>query len=109
MNIGWFDDRKHATSVLTSTMAEETARINEASTTSLQPLVTACFAIIFGIIVASIFCWPMALGGLAIAPFQVGSIYYAAKASKGLYNFGTENMKEANLLLGDAIMNFRTV
>lgn len=69
MNIGWFDDRKHATSVLTSTMAEETARINEASTTSLQPLVTACFSILFGIIVSSYFCWPMALGGLAIAPF----------------------------------------
>ena len=68
-NVGWFDDRSHSTSVLTSTMAEETSRLNEASTTSLQPLVTAFFAIVFGQVVGYAYCWPMALGGLAIVPF----------------------------------------
>jgi hypothetical protein len=34
-NVGWFDDRSRATSVLTSTMQNDTGRINDAGTTAL--------------------------------------------------------------------------
>ena len=36
-NIGWFDDRENATSVLTSAMAQDTSVINGVSTESLAP------------------------------------------------------------------------
>lgn len=67
-DIGWFDDRKRATSVLTSTMAEGTERINDAGATALQPMVTATFTVCCGLCVSCYFCWPMGLGALCVIP-----------------------------------------
>lgn len=68
-HMGWFDDREHATSVLTTCMAEETAKLNEASNSSLQPIVTGIFSLLFGVVIAFYYCWPMALGALILFPF----------------------------------------
>ena len=37
MNIGWFDDKEHGSSVLTSAMAEDTAIINGVGAESIAP------------------------------------------------------------------------
>lgn len=108
-HIGWFDDRNRATSVLTSTMAEGTARINDAGSTALQPVITAGMSLTVGLSLSAAFCWPMALGALAVIPLQVAGVLLQARMSTGQLNFATKEMTEPNLLLGDSIMNFRTV
>ena len=67
-DIGWFDDRRRATSVLTSTMAEGTERINDAGANAFQPIVTASFTVFCGLCVSCYFCWPMGLGALCVIP-----------------------------------------
>lgn len=108
-NIGWFDDRSRATSVLTTCMQKDTQQINEAGTTSLQPIISAIACFITAVTVSFIFCWPMAAGALAIMPFQVYAMYYSFKTQHGFMGKLNEETKEMNLGLGDAIMNYKTV
>jgi hypothetical protein len=56
-NIGWFDDRDNGPSVLTSTIASDTALINGISTESLGPMVEAFFSLFGGIIIGLFYCW----------------------------------------------------
>jgi ATP-binding cassette subfamily B (MDR/TAP) protein 1 len=56
-NIGWFDDRENAPSVLTSTITTDTALINGVSTESLGPMAEAFFSLFGGIAVGFYYCW----------------------------------------------------
>lgn len=51
----------------------------------------------------------MALGALSVIPLQIAGVALNSKLNQGVITFSTKEMKEPNLLLGDAIMNFRTV
>ena len=57
MNLGWFDQRENGTSVLTTSMAEDTGIINGTSSESLAPTIEANCALIVGLIIAFIYCW----------------------------------------------------
>ena len=57
MDMGWFDNREHATSVLSSRMAEDTARLNDVSSNSVQPVLTGMANLLAGFVIACIFCW----------------------------------------------------
>lgn len=67
--MGWFDDREHATSVLTTAMAEDTGKINEVGTTTLGALTGASGSLLVGFIIAFCFNWQMSLAGLILFPF----------------------------------------
>ena len=70
-NIGWFDERDNATSVLTSAMAEDTSVLNGVSTESLGPMVDACCAVLGGIAIGFVFTWKMSLVCLGITPVMI--------------------------------------
>lgn len=67
--MGWFDDRAHATSVLTTAMAEDTNKINEVGSTTAGAMAAACSALLVGSIIAFCFCWQMTLCALVLVPF----------------------------------------
>jgi ATP-binding cassette subfamily B (MDR/TAP) protein 1 len=56
-DMGWFDDRDHATSVLTTRMAEDCSRLNDVAGNSVQPVLTGFSNLLAGFIIAMIFCW----------------------------------------------------
>jgi ATP-binding cassette subfamily B (MDR/TAP) protein 1 len=56
-NIGWFDSRDNAPSVLTSTMAKDTSLINGVSTESVGPQIEGNCAVLVALGVALWFCW----------------------------------------------------
>jgi ABC-type multidrug transport system fused ATPase/permease subunit len=107
--MGWFDDRAHATSVLTTGLTEDTTRLNDVSANSIQPILTGFANILAGFVIACIFCWQMACICLIVVPFNLISQFYTVRITNGVMTSSREKMKEANLLLGDAIMNYKTV
>lgn len=72
-------------------------------------MLDAGFAVMTGIVVGFIFSWRMSLVCIGLVPFMVISGYMGAKFQQGLSVDSEENQKQANLLAGDAIMNYRTV
>jgi len=68
-HIGWFDDKEHGTSIITSAMASDTAIVNGVSTESIAPQVEGNFALIVGIGIGMWACWQEALVMMAVAPF----------------------------------------
>lgn len=56
-NIGFFDDRDHGVSVLTSAMAQDTSIINGVSSESLAPQLEGGLAMVTGLVIGFIACW----------------------------------------------------
>jgi ATP-binding cassette subfamily B (MDR/TAP) protein 1 len=108
-HIGWFDQQENQSSVLTSAMASESALINGVASESLAPNVEALFALVGGLIIGFIFCWQESLITLGCVPFIVVGNFVGMEFQKGLSGATGDMEKAANLLIGDAINNFKTV
>ena len=90
-------------------MAQESSIINGASSEALGPYTEAFFAIVGGIIIGFYFCWQEALVTIGCIPFMSLGQYMGFAIEKGLVSSVNEAEKAANLLIGDAINNFKTV
>lgn len=56
-HMGWFDERDHASSVLTTAMAEDTTKLNEVGSTTSSALAGATGAMVSGTFIALYFNW----------------------------------------------------
>lgn len=90
-------------------MAQESSIINGASSESLGPYVESVFALCGGLVIGFIFCWQESLITLACVPAIVLANYIGMEFEKGLTGATADTEKQANLLIGDAINNFKTV
>ena len=111
-HIGFHDFRDNGTSVLTSAMAEDSAIINGVSTESLGPMLDGAMALVVGLVIGFIYCWQEALICLGVAPLMIVSSAAAMALESGtldLQGGEADKTKAANLLAGDAIVNFKTV
>jgi ATP-binding cassette subfamily B (MDR/TAP) protein 1 len=110
-NIGFFDFRENGASVLTSAMAEDTSIINGVSTESLGPAMDGLFALLVGIGIGFAYSWKVSLICLGLAPLMVLGSIMEMQATQGGANDeeGQKAVKEANLICGDAIVNYKTV
>jgi len=79
------------------------------STEGLAAILEALCSVVTGIILGFYFSWRMALVSLGVTPFIVVSGVMGAKFQQGLSVESENSHKFANLLAGDAIMNYRTV
>jgi ABC-type multidrug transport system fused ATPase/permease subunit len=107
--MGFFDKRDNASGVLSTLMAEECTKINLILSNSISPIATGVSALIVAIIIGYTLQWQMAIAGTILFPFIIGSLYIQTKTTTGGIAKSEEVMKEANLLLGDSISNFKTV
>jgi ABC-type transport system involved in Fe-S cluster assembly fused permease/ATPase subunit len=67
------------------------------------------FSLLAAIVIGFVYNWKISLVCLACVPLMVLSGAMQAKFQQGLSDNSNEAMKEANMLAGDSIINYRTV
>lgn len=90
-------------------MASDTSLINGVSTESLGPQAEGMCALFGGLVIGFIYCWQQSLVCLVVSPVMIIGNYLGMEFQKGLTESAGELMKEANLLCGDAIVNYKTI
>lgn len=108
-NIGWFDNRENAPGVLNSVLASDVQSLNGASTEGLAVIFESSFGMIVGIAIGFSYSWKISLVALACVPFMILGGAINTKFQTGYSNIDEESYKDANLLAGDSILNYRTV
>lgn len=108
-HIGWFDSRENSSSILTSTMAQDTSFINGVSIESLSPQIEGGFSLVIALGLGIYYSWQMSIAMVILAPILSVGGMLDMEVQKDIQLKMNENMKMANLLCGDAIINFRTV
>ena len=108
-SIGWFDDRENAPGILNSVLASDVQALNGASTEGTAVILESTFAMVVGIVIGFCFNWRISLVALACAPFMIAGGAINSKFQAGYSEVDEEAYKDANLLAGDSILNYRTV
>lgn len=90
-------------------MAEDSTHINDVASNSVSILVSAVGSLLTGAIIAFVFCWQMAVACMILIPIAVYSQIKEIKLTYERVKMNSDLTKEASLLLGDTICNFRTV
>jgi len=121
--VGWHDDRENSSGIITATLASDVQTLNGASSEGSAAMIEATAAFLWGIVLAFIFSWPMALVGLGAGPIMAISSFVQQKVDNEMYFQGAvdkeledgkgdgkhNEIKQADLLVSDAIMNYKTV
>lgn len=79
------------------------------STEGLAVIIESSFAMIVGIIIGFIYSWRLSLVAFACTPFMAVGGAVNAKFQAGMTDVDENDYKEANLLSGDAVTNYKTV
>ena len=72
-------------------------------------MLNATCGLIVGVVLGFYYSWRLALIALGCTPFMMISAALEAKFQAGFDKSGDDDYKEANLLAGDSIINYRTV
>jgi len=107
-HIGWFDDKERAPGVLTNIITEDISAVNGLTTEAIGVMIEAFLGITISCIVCAIFSWQLAIFCTLLSPLMViGGLGMA----KLLFNQAAveDSYKQANSLLSDIILNYRTV
>ena len=108
-NIGWFDDKENAPGVLASVLASDVQALNGASTEGSAVIMESTFAMIVGIAIGFSYNWKISLVALGCVPFMILGGAINTKFQSGYSDIDEDAYKDANLLAGDSILNYRTV
>lgn len=108
-NIGWFDDKDNTPGILSSTMATEAQTVNGVVAGGLATSLQAFFSVMTGVVLGFYFNWKVSLVCLGCVPFMILGGIMNAKFQQGMSQDTDEAMKDANVLAGDSIINYRTV
>jgi hypothetical protein len=79
------------------------------STESLAPQIEGGFALIVALGIGFWACWQESVVCLVVSPAMIIGNALGMKLQKGLIDEQNDKQKDANLLCGDAIVNFKTV
>lgn len=90
-------------------LSSDVQTLNGASTEGLAVMLESMFAICCGIILGFIFSWKVSLVALGCVPFMMLGGSINAKFQAGMTGVDEDAYKDANLLAGDSINNYRTV
>lgn len=108
-SVGWFDDRENAPGILNSVLASDVQALNGASTEGAAVILESTFAMIVGIIIGFSYNWKISLVALGCTPFMIAGGAINSKFQTGYSEIDDDAYKDANLLAGDSILNYRTV
>ena len=107
-HIGWHDIRSNNSGVITAVLAGECTQLAGLSGEAVGVMFESLCSMIFAIVVAFYFSWPMALIALGLSPMMGIGAALQAKADMGV-DRSDDNKDESDLLAADAIANFKTV
>lgn len=108
-HMGWFDDKENSPGVLSATMASDAQTINGVSAEGLAASMEAGCALLIGMVIGFYYNWEISLVCLGCVPFMVLGTVMNVKFQSGMSSDTDSAMKDANLLAGDSILNYRTV
>ncbi|CDW88003.1 abc transporter family protein [Stylonychia lemnae] len=108
-SIGWFDEKENSPGVISASMASDAQTINGASAEGLAVMIQSGFSVLAGIIIGFIYNWREAAVCIGCVPFTMIGGAMTIKLQKGLSEDSDAASGDANLLAGDAILNYRTV
>jgi len=106
---GWFDLPENNIGVLTSTLTSDVYALNGASTEGLSTVIETWIGLVGGLIMALIFEWRTALSAICVIPFFICSAVIQVQLQTGFTESQEGALKKANLLISDAISNYKTV
>jgi len=86
--IGWHDDRENSAGVITATLASDVQALSGVSSEGSAALLEATAAFFWGLILAFIYSWPMALVGLVAGPLMGIASYVQTKVDNDMYFAG---------------------
>jgi ATP-binding cassette subfamily B (MDR/TAP) protein 1 len=108
-DIGYFDKKDNAPGVISASMASDASSVNGATSEGLATALQSGFTMLAGIGIGFYFDWKLSLVCLAMSPVMMFGGAMGAKYQKGLSVSTDAASKDANLLAGDALSNFKTV
>lgn len=109
--VSWFDNKERAPGVLTNMLAEDITEINGLTSETISVYLEALLGILIGFIISLCYNWKIALVSIGAAPFVVvGALMMSKTQQRGMGGAkGEDAYKQANALLSDIILNYRTV
>jgi len=108
-HMGWFDEKENTPGVLSTTMASDAQTINGVSAEGLATTLEGAFAILTGIVIGFAYNWKMSTVCILCVPFIVLATIMNVKFQSGMSSDTDAASKDATLLAGDSIINYRTV
>lgn len=107
-HIGWFDNKERAPGILTNMITEDINAVNGLTTEAIGIILEASMGLVISCAICFYFCWQLAIIVSLISPFMVLGGLGQAKLqfSQGAVE---DHQKQANSLLSDIILNYRTV
>ena len=107
--MGWFDEKTNAPGQLSTVLSSDAQAINGVSAEGLASQMESACALLTGIVLGFVLCWQEAIACLVCVPFMIIGSMMAVKFQQGMSQNSDKAAKEANVLAGDAILNYRTV
>jgi len=107
-HIGWFDNKERAPGVLTNILTEDISSVNGLTTEAIGILVEAALGIIISSLICFFFSWQLAIVVTLLSPCMVLGGLGMAKLQFN-QDAVNDSYRQANSLLSDIIMNYRTV
>jgi ATP-binding cassette subfamily B (MDR/TAP) protein 1 len=107
-HIGWHDARSNNSGIITSVLSGECTQLAGLSGEAVGVMIESLFSVVFAIIVAFYFSWPMALIALCLSPLMAIGAFLQANSDKGV-DRSDDQKDESDLLAADAIANFKIV
>ena len=108
-HIGWFDNHDNSPGQITSVLSADIQTVNGASTESIAAMFEAALELMLGVILALIFEWRISLVTLGWIPLIVVASFIQTKVKIGASESHESNLKDANSLVSDVVLNNLTV
>lgn len=110
--MAWHDDRQNAPGVVGNILNAEVGKLSTIVVEADSALIEGIGGILVGLGFALVLSWPIVICILGVAPVLMISnkVGGAVKAKQwGILTAGDKDDKEAEIMLSDAIVNFKTV
>jgi ATP-binding cassette, subfamily B (MDR/TAP), member 1 len=108
-HVGWFDKKENNSGALTGVLTSDVYLLNGVSAESMSTLIETSVGLVGGITIALFYDWKTTLCALAVVPFFICSTMIQVKLQTGITEKQDDSLKNANLLISDAISNYKTV
>ncbi|KAI3440971.1 uncharacterized protein J3R85_003011 [Psidium guajava] len=109
MEVGWFDEPKHASGVIGARLSADAATVRALVGDALSQLVQSSACAVAGLVIAFAACWQLALIVLVLLPLIFVNGYVQVKFMKGFSADAKMMYEEASQVASDAVGSIRTV
>lgn len=107
--LSWFDRQTRAPGVLTAIFAEDISQLNGMTTETIIVMLEACMIMLIGIVIGCFYSWEVVGISLLCSPFMFVGYWATAKISSKGTKVEQDSYANANALLSEVVLNYKTV